>query len=327
MTDMSVKEQRKLMAEARAARMGKDGTSETKSDLAGLGIRFPKKKKNVTARDPATETNIITASPLKRPAEPEPAPESIPKKLKTVMGNETNSTDWAISKLLKETGDSSGGASPENRFWAADFDGLKFLYDHLNATTDVNKLTHLGSQQITKQLSSYLMRCVVLTRSLFESGDHVEKQKTELEAEVKRLTDNEQFLLNANNVFKNKLSEAADDITDLEKKNLEASSRIKTLEDELAQMSTKFQDSEKSCSELKDALKKSQMSMLDAGDLAFDRAKAQVNCLYPDIDISGVDYFKTIVDGKLVEVEEDDSETTISEENSKVDANSTQPKP
>src|ERR1051325_5954634 len=219
MTDMSVKEQRKLMAEARAARMDSGGPSETKSNLAGPEVRVPKKKKNVTTRDPAAETNIIAASPLKHPAEPEPAPESIPKKMKTVMGNETNSTDWAISKLLKETGDSSGGASPENRFWAADFDGLKFLYDHLNATTDVNKLTHLGSQQITKQLSSYLMRCVVLTRSLFESGDNVEKKKTELETEVKRLADNEQFLFDANNVLKNKLLEAADTITYLENKN------------------------------------------------------------------------------------------------------------
>ena len=99
------------------------------------------------------------------------------------------------------------------------------------------------------------------------------------------------------------------------------------MEDELAQMSTKFQDSEKSCSELKDTLKKSQMGMLDAGDLAFDRAKAQVSCLYPDIDISEVDFFKTIVDGKLVEVDEDDSETTISEENANVDANPANPNP
>src|ERR1051325_6874352 len=122
MTNMSLKEQRKLMAEARAARMGDDGPSETKSNLVGLEVRVPKKKKNVTIRDPAPETNIITASPLKRPAEPEPAPESVPKKLKTVMGNETNSADWAISNLLKKTGDSSGRDSTENRFWAADFD-------------------------------------------------------------------------------------------------------------------------------------------------------------------------------------------------------------
>ena len=229
--------------------------------------------------------------------------------------------------MLKETGDHSGRASTENQFWSADFDGLKFLYDHLNATTDVNKLTPLGSQQITKQLSSYLMRCAVLTRSLFESGDNVERKKTELESEVKRLADNEEFLYNANNVLKNKLLEAADSITDLENKNSVADSRIKALEEELSQvktsaseMSLKLQDSEKSCSELKDALKKSQMDVMDAGDLAFDRAKAQVACLYPDMDISEVDFFKTIVDGKLVEADEEDSETTVSEENANADA-------
>lgn len=174
MTDMSVKEQRKLMAAARAARMGDGGPSETKSDLAGLEVRIPKKKKNVVTRESALEAAAITASPVKRPVEPEATIELAPKKLKTIMGNENNSADSEVSTLLKETGDNSSRASTENKFWSADFDGLKFLYDHLNATEDVTKLRNLGSQQITKQLSSYLMRCVILTRSLFESGDDVE---------------------------------------------------------------------------------------------------------------------------------------------------------
>ena len=125
------------MAAARAARMRDGGPSETKSNLAGLEVRVPKKKKNAPVRDNTQEAIVVTASPLKRPAEPEPAPEPIPKKLKTIMGNENNSADWAVSNLLKETGDHSGRASTENQFWSADFDGLKFLYDHLTATTDV----------------------------------------------------------------------------------------------------------------------------------------------------------------------------------------------
>ena len=114
MTDMSVKEQKKLMAAARAARMGDGGPSETKSNLSGLEVCVPKKKKNVSIRDNALETTVITASPLKRPAEPEPATEPIPKKLKTIMGNENNSADWAVSNLLKETGDNSSRTSTEN---------------------------------------------------------------------------------------------------------------------------------------------------------------------------------------------------------------------
>src|ERR1051325_3063336 len=102
------------------------------------------------------------------------------------MGNENNLADWEMSTLLKETGDNSNRTSTENKFWSADFDGLKFLYDHLNAIEDVNKLRNLGSQQITQQLSSYLMRCAVLTRSLFESGDDVEQKKSDLEKEVSR---------------------------------------------------------------------------------------------------------------------------------------------
>src|ERR1051325_9321063 len=113
MTDMSVKEQRKLMAAARAARMGDGGPSETKSNLSRLEVRVPKKKKNAPIRDNTQEAIVITASPLKRPPEPEAAPEPIPKKLKTIMGNENNSADWAVSNLLKETGDNSSLSYPK----------------------------------------------------------------------------------------------------------------------------------------------------------------------------------------------------------------------
>lgn len=41
------------------------------------------------------------------------------------------------------------------------------------------------------------------------------------------------------------------------------------------------------------------MDVLSANDEAFDRAKDQVLCLYPNLDLSKVDYSKLVLDGRL----------------------------
>ena len=46
------------------------------------------------------------------------------------------------------------------------------------------------------------------------------------------------------------------------------------------------------------------MDFLPAGDEAFERAKAQVVCLKSDLNMSEMDFFKTVVDGRLVDMEE-----------------------
>ncbi|KAL5055858.1 hypothetical protein RYX36_036540 [Vicia faba] len=50
------------------------------------------------------------------------------------------------------------------------------------------------------------------------------------------------------------------------------------------------------------------MDVLNIGDMAFNWAKDQVLCLYPELDISLVDFFKNIVDGKLVDMEADEDD-------------------
>ena len=77
MTDMSVKEQKKLMVAAHAARMGAGGPSEAKSNLVGLEIRAPKKKKNTSSKANALETMVISTTPVKRPSDAEPTGEKI----------------------------------------------------------------------------------------------------------------------------------------------------------------------------------------------------------------------------------------------------------
>ena len=68
---------------------------------------------------------------------------------------------------------------------------------------------------------------------------------------------------------------------------LESDENIKALEKELAMVktsaskkSTNLQASEKSCSELKEALDKSRMDVLNVGNVDFDQEKAQAICLY-----------------------------------------------
>lgn len=55
---------------------------------------------------------------------------------------------------------------------------------------------------------------------------------------------------------------------------------------------------------LKKSLQDAQVDLLYAGDQAFERAKAQALGITPDLDVSRMNFFKVVVDGKLVDMEE-----------------------
>lgn len=78
-------------------------------------------------------------------------------------------------------------SSNEFKFWGNHFDILKFLYDHLNAMEEVNKVKLIGRKKLTQNIASYLMRCVVLARGLFESGDDHEHNGIKLNQEIDQL--------------------------------------------------------------------------------------------------------------------------------------------
>lgn len=81
--------------------------------------------------------------------------------------------DLEISSLLHDaSGSDQTKPSNEFKFWGNNFDGLKFLYDHLNAMEDVNKVKTISRKKLTRNISSYLIRCGVLTQGLFESGEN-----------------------------------------------------------------------------------------------------------------------------------------------------------
>lgn len=67
--------------------------------------------------------------------------------MKTLMSDKVCKADWEISSLMQEAG-GRNQTKPSNKFkiWGKKFDGLKFLYDHLNAIEDVNKVKKIGRQ-------------------------------------------------------------------------------------------------------------------------------------------------------------------------------------
>lgn len=83
----------------------------------------------------------------------------------------------------------------------------------------------------------------------------------------------------------------------LEAKNQELQSTV-------IKQSKEMKSTQESNDQLQKALQKSQIDVLDAGDDTLDSVKAQVLCLHPMLDLSELDFFKVVVDGRLVDMEE-----------------------
>lgn len=169
--------------EARATRRGAD-KSASKSDLSDLETRILKKRKVAPSKIALSvyEPQVSTIPP------PVGYLPNSPKKMKTLMSDEICRADWEISSLIKAGGSDQTKPSNEFKFRGNNnFDRLKFHYDHLNASEYVNKVKTTGWQKLTQNISSYLMRCVVLTWCLFESGDNYEKNEIKLNHEISQL--------------------------------------------------------------------------------------------------------------------------------------------
>lgn len=65
---------------------------------------------------------------------------------------------------------------------------------------------------------------------------------------------------------------------------------------------------------LKKSLQDVQVDLLSVGDEAFERAKAQALCIIHDLDVSKMDFFKTVVDGQLVDIEKASPEAEVLKE-------------
>lgn len=62
------------------------------------------------------------------------------------------------------------------------------------------------------------------------------------------------------------------------------------------------------------SLQESRVYLLSHGDEDFERDKAQVLCLKPDLNVSQMNFFKTMVDGQLVYMEKASPEAEVSKD-------------
>lgn len=72
----------------------------------------------------------------------------------------------------------------------------------------------------------------------------------------------------------------------------------------LSQLTEKLNSAQALNDKLNDSLKKSQLDVLNVGDLDFDKAKEQILCLHPILDLYELDFFKVVKDDPLVDLEE-----------------------
>lgn len=100
------------------------------------------------------------------------------------MSSDIYREDMKITSVIKDYGEGNSNPFGEFKFWSNNFDSLWLFYDHLNVNEDFNKVKPMGRQSIFQNLISYLMRCVVLSRGVFESIDDYEKTNFKFKEEI-----------------------------------------------------------------------------------------------------------------------------------------------
>lgn len=146
MTNLKLFKRKKSMVEARE-RCGDQSVS--KSDLTRIHTRAHKRKK----LDVTKVAHVISEPhPTSAPTSEDPKPNS-PKKMKTLMSDDVIQACLKITTLMQDSGRShQSKPSFEFKYWSNSFDGLGYLYDHLNTTDDVEKVKSIGAQQLTQNL-------------------------------------------------------------------------------------------------------------------------------------------------------------------------------
>lgn len=132
---------------------------------------------------------------------------------------------------------------------------------------------------------------------MFEVGDAYKENEICLTKDVTQL--------------KARLKVQIEKVEDLNKQILEMNKQKETTKSKCLELETTIfgliQEVEQA-QELNETLKKSlleaHVDMLSVGDKGFERAQAQELCLKPDLNVSEMDFFKTMVDGRLMDMEE-----------------------
>lgn len=139
MTTANLKEQRKFMAEARARRVVNQSTLKSEPSEIQTWVFHKKKSEVVKEAQVARMTwfDLPNSTAL---------PSLSTKKKKLMMIKPISNVDHVVSSMMQEPdqGSQQHRSNPQFKFWDNSFDGLKFLYDHLNSDEDIGKTKSIG---------------------------------------------------------------------------------------------------------------------------------------------------------------------------------------
>lgn len=160
MTNLKLSEQKKLLAEARVRRVGQSAKSDQTCIQTHTLMR--KNMEVIKVTPTSSEPQATSVPPYRYPKS------DSPKKYNTLMRDDVSQADMAITTLMHDSGNSpQTNPSSEFKFRSNSFDGLRYLYDHLNASEDVEKVKSIGAQHLKQNLRAYLMRCAVMNQAIF----------------------------------------------------------------------------------------------------------------------------------------------------------------
>lgn len=135
------------------------------------------------------------------------------------------------------------------------------------------------------------MRCVVLARSLFETGSDVEHRLSE---EVKELKIDLKTQIE-------KFDEVSRHCTQLSKEKKSPETFLANIRKEVERLkgtSVEIKELRKENEDLEASLKEAQLKIISTSDDAFKRDKAQVLVFHPGMNVDAMDYFKVIKNGE-----------------------------
>lgn len=158
MMNLKLTEQKTLMAKARARRGDKFASKSVLSVIQTP--TFKRKKTDVGEATPFVSDPHTTYAPSFGGSKL-----SSPKRIKTLMNDLVCPVDLVVITLKQDSrGSHQSNLSTEFEFRSNSFNGMNFLYDHLNSTEDVKKVKRICAQHLTQNIRAYLIRCVVITR-------------------------------------------------------------------------------------------------------------------------------------------------------------------
>lgn len=132
-----------------------------------------------------------------------------------------------------------------------------------------------------------------LNKELIQTRDDLKTQTAQVEDLTKQLSK-----------MKTQQEFPASQLLEMSTKNETMVTRCSELEAVNVSLTQEAEQSRNLNETLKKSIQDAQVDLLSVGDEAFERAKAQALCITPDLDVSKMDFFKTVMNRKLVDMDD-----------------------